>query len=102
MCTFSYLLCYWRNQNITLKHAASELAITGVVIITESNNATLEQCLELFTEPETLSPEEAWYVLHTQSLGLLRGTGGHGLDPGLRHTKVVKNVTPRLALRLTG
>ena len=21
----------------------------------------------------------------------LRGTGGHGLDPGLRHTKVIKN-----------
>ena len=29
--------------------------------ISESSNATLEQCLELFTEPETLSPEEAWY-----------------------------------------
>lgn len=27
----------------------------------ESNNATLEQCIELFTEPETLNPEEAWY-----------------------------------------
>ena len=23
----------------------------------------------------------------------LRGTGGHGFDPGLRHTKVVKNST---------
>ena len=23
----------------------------------------------------------------------LRGTGGHGFDPGLRHTKVVKNGT---------
>ena len=23
----------------------------------------------------------------------LRGTGGHGLDPGPRHTKVLKNVT---------
>ena len=23
----------------------------------------------------------------------LRGTGGHGFDPGPRHTKVVKNVT---------
>ena len=26
----------------------------------ESNNVTLEQCLELFTEPEVLAPEEAW------------------------------------------
>ena len=34
----------------------------------------------------------------------LRGTGGHGFDPGPRHTKVVKMVlaAPRLALRLTG
>jgi len=28
--------------------------------ITE-NNITLQQCMELFTEPEVLSPEEAWY-----------------------------------------
>ncbi|KAL4225919.1 Ubiquitin carboxyl-terminal hydrolase 19 [Mactra antiquata] len=27
----------------------------------EESNATLEQCLELFTEPEVLSPDEAWY-----------------------------------------
>ena len=34
----------------------------------------------------------------------LRGTGGHVFDPGLRHTKVVKNgiAAPRLALRFTG
>ena len=33
----------------------------------------------------------------------LRGTGGHGFDPGPRHTIVVKIVlaAPRLALRLT-
>ena len=32
----------------------------------------------------------------------LRGTGGHGFDPGPRHTKVVKMVlaAPRLALRV--
>ena len=35
---------------------------------------------------------------------LLMGTGGHGFDPGPRHTKVVKMVlaAPRLALRFTG
>lgn len=27
----------------------------------ESNHITLDQCLTLFTEPEVLSPEEAWY-----------------------------------------
>ncbi|XP_053378168.1 ubiquitin carboxyl-terminal hydrolase 19-like [Mercenaria mercenaria] len=27
----------------------------------EESNVTLEQCLELFTEPEVLNPEEAWY-----------------------------------------
>ena len=34
----------------------------------------------------------------------LRGTGGHGFDPGPRHTKVVKMVgaASRLSLRLTG
>ena len=34
----------------------------------------------------------------------LRGTRGHGFDPGPRHTKVVKSLlaAPRLALRLTG
>ena len=34
----------------------------------------------------------------------LRGTGGHGFDPGPRHTKVVKMAlaAPRLALRFTG
>ena len=33
---------------------------------------------------------------------LLGGTGGQGLDPGPRHTKVIKNVVsaPCLALRL--
>ena len=34
----------------------------------------------------------------------LRGMGGHGFDPGPRHTKVIKMVLVsfRLALRLTG
>ncbi|XP_076074330.1 ubiquitin carboxyl-terminal hydrolase 19-like [Mytilus galloprovincialis] len=27
----------------------------------ESNSITLEQCLDLFTEPEILNPDEAWY-----------------------------------------
>ena len=33
----------------------------------------------------------------------LRGTGGHWVDPGPRHTKVIKMVlaAPRLALRIT-
>ena len=31
----------------------------------------------------------------------LRGTGGHGFDPGPRHTKMVL-AAPRLALRFTG
>ena len=33
---------------------------------------------------------------------LLRGKGGHGFDPGPRHTKVIKNAALCLALRLTG
>ena len=34
----------------------------------------------------------------------LRGTGGHGFDPGPRHTKLVKIVlvAHRLVLKLTG
>ena len=31
-------------------------------IETESGPATLQKCLHLFTEPETLSSDEAWYV----------------------------------------
>ena len=46
-------------------------------------------------------------ALVAQSIGCPpRGTGGHGIDPGQRHTKVIKMVlhvaAPRLALRLTG
>ena len=42
--------------------------------------------------------EKTTHYIHTKPAPIaqlvecpLRGTGGHGFDPGLRHTKVVKN-----------
>jgi ubiquitin C-terminal hydrolase len=29
-------------------------------MFTENSNITLQQCLDLFTEPEVLNPDEAW------------------------------------------
>lgn len=31
-------------------------------VISETGNINIQQCLDLFTEPEILNPEEAWYV----------------------------------------
>lgn len=62
------LAMVWKN-NVKLKsyvlvqskelEADNDVSMTTACI--EENNVTLDQCLELFTEPEKLSPEEAWY-----------------------------------------
>ena len=69
-----------------------------------NGNLQLRKCKWLFAHSQanknqtTTGPAPVAQLLEC----LLRGTGGHGFDPGPQHTKVVKMVLDRLAPRLTG
>ena len=55
-----------------------------------------------FRDKDWNCTDKDWPALVAQSVECpLRGTGGHGFDPGSGRTKMVL-AAPRLALRLTG
>ena len=79
-------LCWGHSHYIGLSRCGSYLKL--------SNKLMFTACLFHFNGQKVSKP-----ALVAQSVECpLRGTGGHGLDPGPLHVKVV---APRLALRLT-